>query len=213
MDDGPWSERTAPQSADGSRDYNQRVQVISYPKFEVPSELAVKSVNGWALAEARRYLIWFTSVLDERVSSMLEWLQEPDGDDRDLLLRVGEKATWHLRANWLGRRNREGRPSEEFYALASDLGMLLGQRLCRTRPEVQWEVCRTGKRDPSFNQPVLRGIGDSPFNPVLVSVAEAVSVAKDESDHAAWLKIYEYALEVDRDRRLRKGARTGPASP
>lgn len=166
----------------------------TYSTFAVPSELAVKPVSEWTEAEARRYLVWLRSTMDERVAGLLSFLGEPESQDRTLLERVGEKATWVLRSLPFTLEGRPSELNEAGYALAADLGLLVAQRLCRRLPHLAWEVVRKPMRDPSYNQPVLKGFGSMHLDPVRGSVAEAMRAARGEATGNAWLRIYDHWL-------------------
>jgi hypothetical protein len=169
-------------------------QSRQYPRFSPPCELSKSSPATWSVAEGRRYLIWLTSALDNRVANLLAYLGDSGkGDPGELLDRVGHKAVWVLRKPEFSRRTEDSiQLTEPGYSLAADLGLLVAKLLIESNPAICWKVLRRPRSEVSFNQPVLVGFGKIHLDPVRGSVAEALRALREDAGGSAWARTFEY---------------------
>ncbi len=167
-----------------------------YPLFVPPSDIASRTPSEWTESEAKRYFLWLTNSVDDRVAGLLRFLGDDNSSDPSVLLRrVGERAIWVLKKAEFGRIEADGsvKLSDAGYAIAADLGLLVAQRLL-DNPGVRWEILRRPKAEASYNQPVLVGLGPVHFDPIRGAVTEALA-AVGSGDGGVWDRMYTYWSE------------------
>jgi len=92
------------------------------------------------------------------------------------------------------------------YSLAADIGLLTARQVCSAVGEkVRWEIVKRPRSDVSYNLPVLKGFGRDSYDPVGVSVADAVAVLSGRRSPDVWVKVFDScvadALKSTRPRR------------
>jgi hypothetical protein len=110
--------------------------VASYPNFSPPDHLAIERPRDWSRDRADEYRAWLLSVSNARVAGLLSYFDETRGDEPERVLeRLGEKVAATLRRPEFSYRDGDRITlTNSGYALAADIGILVGQLLTeRTR--------------------------------------------------------------------------------
>lgn len=165
----------------------------NYPLFIPPSETATRLPKDWTEPEARRYFVWLTSSLDERVDALVRFLGETVTEEPlPFLERLGSRALWVFRKPgfMMVRPDRTIGFTDAGLAFAADLGLAVAQALLRIEG-VHWEILTRPKSEASFNQPVLVGFGGIHLDPIRGGVPEA-RYAIEADDPTVWRRLYEY---------------------
>ncbi|WP_428266020.1 hypothetical protein [Haliangium sp.] len=169
----------------------------SYPLFEPPEAIAAKSHRDWSKKEAQRYFAWLIGCLEQRVAGLLDFLgieRAERMDARELLAEVGDRAALALENPACSETGRDGEPvlTNMGYSLAADIGLLTAKLIQSVVGDrVKWEIVRKPKSDVSYNLPVLTGIGWDTYDPVGVSIADAVAVLAGRRSSDAWVKVFD----------------------
>lgn len=164
-----------------------------YPAYEPGGNLASAVASDWTEAEARRYLVWQTNVLDVRVRALLDFLGVEDaGPPRELLLTAGQRAALALKRHSASTSGEEGPTlTAEGLALAADMGLLVARELLRSsRGQLRWEVLRKPRTAAAFNLPVLVGDGKPFLEPLRASIANAHAVVAGRRDGGIWARMF-----------------------
>jgi hypothetical protein len=176
------------------------MELKSYPIFAPPITLASKPHREWTKKEAQSYFDWLTGCLDARVTALLDFvgIQNSENiDARDLLAQVGERVAQVLRDPACSETASDGTPvlTGIGYALAADLGLLTARQVCRiVGHKARWELVRKPKSDVSYNLPVLVGFGSDTYDPVGVSIADAIAVLAGRRSWDAWVKVFDSCI-------------------
>jgi hypothetical protein len=164
-----------------------------YPFFIPPGELASRPPREWSAAEASEYLAWLHGMIEIRIAGLLQYFGFQAGEASTTLLRVGTLAADAFRKPQF---SLDGKLTDQGYALAADLGLLLAKFLLVAASSIRWEVVRRPKRDANLNQPVLVGFKTGvPLNPIRGSIAEAAGVISGLRKADAWQRAYEFWVQ------------------
>jgi hypothetical protein len=176
------------------------MELNNYPVFTPPESLASKSHRDWTKKEAQSYFDWLMRCIDERVATLLDVLgvqHEEDMDARGLIAETGERAAQALRDPACSESAADGTPvlTNIGYSIAADVGLLVAMQVRRAAGDkVRWEIVRKPKSDVSYNLPVLTGFGLDTYDPVGVSVADAVAVLAGRRSSNAWVKVFDSCI-------------------
>jgi len=184
-----------------------------YPFFKPPTHLAQNTPREWTKSEADEYYHWLLSAMDERVSNLFDYFDESqDGDNEDVLLRIGERVQGVLNDPELSYWATQKIHLKEYviedelptltdmgYALAADVGLLLAQCiLSACQEKVCWTIVRKPKNDADYNQPVLVGKNDKwrqdHVNPIGTSIAKAYAILRGKRGANAWGEAYKSCI-------------------
>ena len=171
-----------------------------YPLFLGPEHLTLKARENWSAQEAKENLEWLLGISDARVEGLLERLGESWSDDPSSHLgTVGKKAVALLKKEPFSRQDPIGRSLTDIgLALAADLGLLVAKYLLREHAaKLKWEVRRKGRREFTFNLPVLTGFANNHndhLDPIGVSISKSWAVLRGERDFGAWERLYQDCL-------------------
>ena len=171
----------------------------TYPLYVPPDGLAELRPSEWSSAQARRYLTWLQTVVDERANAGLGYLGVAEGQDPEqLLLTVGEKAAWVLRKpEFSSVHGDQVKLTNAGNALAADIGLLLAKALLREgQGKVEWQILTKPKGAASFNHPVLVGFGKLHLDPIRGSIAEAYGVLKGTRAPNAWARAFKHWIRL-----------------
>jgi len=167
-----------------------------YPLFVPPEHLAAKGRKNWSAEEAQKYKEWLLGVLDERIDAMMLLLEEPEQPNPvEHLKAIGLKAaTFLVDAPFSEDLPRGRRLTNEGYALAADIGLLVARYLLRDAPKkLQWKVLRKPKSELAYNLPVLVGfLSKNYLEPVGGSIAEACGVLRGSGEGNIWSRSYQH---------------------
>jgi hypothetical protein len=171
---------------------------MKYPVFSPPISLAAKAPKEWSSAEAKEYFRWFEEVASERREGLLTYLGlERDLSPEALLSKAQAKFEALLRQGQFRSHDlAQGALTNEGYAIAADLGLLVAQLLIEnSQGKISWEILKKPRGEQSFNLPVLRGFGLLHLDPVGGSIGDAAWIASGNSKPDAWVKTYKYWLD------------------
>ena len=162
--------------------------------------------------ELRAYYRWFVDQIPERIAELERAVQETPGFERwqadatpSSLDALGE---W-----FVGQVDTRPRAPEELaelkrdlpypidiepndltnrtFSLAMDVGMYLSQVLITNVPALRWEHPLGSPNFAEYGQPVLRGSGRVPLNPVGVLVALAYGIARKTKSGGRLRELYD----------------------
>lgn len=172
--------------------------LINYPLFLPPQSLAEKPPKEWSKSEAQAYHDWLLGQVGPRTAYLIDFLKLRNISEPEALLHEAqEKFEALLREEEeLSTSSPTGkRLSNTGYAIAADLGLLVARLLVEhTHGRVSWSIVKRPKSDISFNLPVLQGFGDIPYDPIRVSIADALWILKGNQKPDAWVKVFKYVL-------------------
>jgi len=168
-----------------------------YPLLIPPETISHAKGKDQTKKEAREYFDWLMSVRDERVCSLLSFLeedviQEPHTD----LLRIGEKFQKIVRqAEFSHYQSNDGQLglTNQGYALAADMGLLIAELIQRYRPHVGWTIEK--RKIITYNTPVLTGFPVMNPDPIRSSIARAFSVLDGTYQADAWWSLFDKWME------------------
>ena len=171
-----------------------------YPLFVPPDAVVAKSHREWSKKEAQIYFDWLTGCLDQRVTNLLDFFGVSDSatsSARDLLVCVGEHVAQTLEDPKYSEVALDGTRvlTNMGYALAADMGLLTAKLLRDALSDtIQWEILRKPKSDVSYNLPILSGFGWDTYDPVGVSIADAVAVLASRREPDVWAKVFDACI-------------------
>jgi hypothetical protein len=160
--------------------------------------------------ELKEYFTWFFAVMGERIRQLTMAVRETQGyqiwrDDYSpsSLESLGGWFEGQVDTRLLSQEEMNGIadsykfpvliPMSEYtltertYSLASDLGMYFGRVLEKNHPSLKWEHELRSRRFADYGQPVLRGFGDVPLNPIRITIVLAQGIAaKKKPGRSLW---------------------------
>ncbi len=182
--------------------------IAGYPPFGPRGDLAAKPRARWTMPDARNYFDWLMSVLPERVGALTTVLGlDPDGAPDDVLSSAGEQMARLLPLPGISTEGRlehivlRGHEVETHtgplltatgYALAADLGLLMGTMLRATCPDLRWEIVLRPKSDVDYRMPVLLPFGPVHMDPARVSATVALGVLGGSRPASAWCDVFRW---------------------
>ena len=163
--------------------------------------------------ELREYFTWFLSVIEERISQLTTAVWETRGFQiwrADYTVSSLESlGSWfegqvEMRLRTQEEINRiadsyrfpvlvpvsEYALTERTYSLASDIGMYFGRVFQKNYPFLQWVHELKSRRFVDYGQPVLRGFGNVPLNPIRVTIVLAQGIAQKKETRRGLLELY-----------------------
>jgi hypothetical protein len=78
------------------------------------------------------------------------------------------------------------------FSLAIDIGMYFAMTLKNTFPHLTWEQPLHDKQFIEYGQPVLRGFGAVPLNPVAIAITLAYGIARRTKSGRRLRELYDY---------------------
>jgi hypothetical protein len=162
--------------------------------------------------ELKSYYAWFMQVLPERVVGLELALREAPSHGAwradltpDSLIPLGE---WFASQVEVRKSTQEELdeikaglafpievPEEELtnrtFSIAMDIGMYLSQVVLKNLPGTRWEHALQNKRHVDYGQPVLRGFGVVPMNPVRIAIVLARQLSSHTDTGAALRATYD----------------------
>ena len=162
--------------------------------------------------ELRAYYHWFQGQIPGRIPELEQAVQETPGFERwradatpsslDALGEwfVGQVETRPRTPEELAELKRESpypidiEPNEltnRTFSLAMDVGMYLSQVLMRNVPGLRWEHPLGSPKFVDYGQPVLRGSGRVPLNPVGILVTLAYGLARKSKSGQRLRELYD----------------------
>lgn len=172
--------------------------MADYKLFIPPEHLSKKGRENWNKKEAEEYKEWLISVIDDRISDLLNYFNEQENTNiQEFLTQLGKKVSNKLKdsdfSEDIGNRKKL---TNKGYALAADMGLLIAKWLLRDYGDkLTWTIIRKPKSEMSYNLPVLEIKGFDYYEPVGVSIADATSIINNNKDYDAWLKVYTFMKE------------------
>ena len=149
--------------------------------------------------ELRAYYRWFLEQIPERIPELEKAVRETPGYERwgadatpsslDALGEwfVGQVETRPRTKEEIAELTRESpypidiEPNDltnRTFSLAMDIGMYLSQVLMKNLPELRWEHPLGSSKFVDYGQPVLKGSGRVPLNPVALMVTLAYGITR-----------------------------------
>ena len=170
--------------------------MTEYKLFIPPEHLAEKGRKNWNKKEAEEYKEWLLSVIDNRISNLLNFFNEQESNDdiHKFLLRLSKKVSNKLNESGFSAEIKgQKKLTNMGYALAADMGLLIAKYLLRDcGNKLYWTIIRKPKSEMSYNLPVLEIKGFDYYEPVGVSISDATSIINDNKDYDVWLKVYNF---------------------
>lgn len=172
------------------------IHLTNYPLFAPPGALASKSHREWTVREAKQYFEWLLAHIDERATWLLSLIGIRDSEEREprqLLLDASQRVCTLLADPECSQQHAGSAPvlTNVGYSLAADLGLLTAKQIQRASNfSFKWEIVRKPTRDVSYNLPVLR-IGLDTYDPVGVSISDALAVLAGRRTTDAWTKVFD----------------------
>lgn len=171
--------------------------MIDYPLFIPPEPIREKTRRDRTRKEAREYLDWLMSVRHERVRTLFSFLEEEDIKDPKIdLLRIGEKFQRIIQQpEFSSYRSSDGQLAltNQGYALAADMGLLIAELIQRHRPHVGWAVEKY--KTINYNAPVLTGFPIMYPDPIGSGIAIAFSMLRGHDKSDAWWGLFDKWME------------------
>ncbi len=169
-----------------------------YPLFIPPMEVSEKQYHDWTTAEAKLYFNWFISIKQDRCNYLMEYLEERlTNNHEEDLMRIGLKIKHCLFKEPFSQlsNNRKYEITNKGLAIAADIGILVSCLIIRINPKVSWKIWKKGKRDLSYNLPVMIGFSKIDYiEPIRISTADARLILCDEKGESAWWEMYNGAI-------------------
>ena len=168
-----------------------------YPLFTPPASIAAKSHRDWSKKEAQAYLEWLASSMGGRIAALLVFFdidEDAMKNPQRLLRRLGERVAQLLEDPSYCTITEEGTHAltSMGHALAADMGLLTARLLQDTLGDsVRWHIQRKPKSDISYNLPVLIGVGPDTYDPVGVSIADAVAILAGRRGPDVWVTLFD----------------------
>ena len=159
------------------------------------------SLKFWTMPkdELRTYHRWFLEEIPERIPELEKAVSETPGYEH--WRAEGTRSSLDPLSEWfVGQVETRPRTPEELaemkgespfpidiepdeltnrtFSLAMDIGMYLSQVLMKNLPGLRWEHPLGSPKFVDYGQPVLRGSGRVPLNPVRVVVTLAYGIAR-----------------------------------
>ncbi|HEY6871377.1 MAG TPA: hypothetical protein VI298_01490 [Geobacteraceae bacterium] len=170
-----------------------------YSLFIPPANIVNKVPNEWTNGEAKEYLEWLLQIHVERVNGLLAYFAENLNDaPEEVLDRIGAKIAKTLQTEEFSCLI-DGKPklTNKGYALAADIGLLVADFILQKYyPVVTWKIVTRPKSDIDFHKPVLTNIGHETFDPIRVSIANAIDILKGHKQSDIWKTTYMYCKEA-----------------
>lgn len=164
-----------------------------YPLFLPPQHLAEKKVQDWSEEEAEEYFQWFMTNIDQRIENLCSFFGKSlqENPEKNLITFGKKSANILPESPFSEQKNNKRRLTDQGYALAADMGILLAQEVTGKYKKIHWKITKKPKSDFTFNLPTLYGFRNGlRFDPVRVSVHQAHSVLNGSKSYEAWLEIY-----------------------
>lgn len=170
--------------------------------------------------ELKEYFAWFQNILPQRLGELTGAVHQTPGFENwradfteNSLNQLGE---WFvLQAKTRTRTEKETQeiasyssypidiPNEELtnrtFSLAIDIGMYISRVFLKSRPTLCWDQLFGNKKHIDYGQPVLKGFGAVPFNPVRMMVTLAYSITSGQSTSSSLREIYDIWAKMIRD--------------
>lgn len=167
---------------------------MEYNLFVPPESISQKDSKLWSVKEAKIYFNWLMSSIEPRLSALGGYLDIEIQKTEDSLSLVAEKAADILPTTIF---SESGELTNTGFALAADIGILMGQCWLESFPErLGWEILRQKRIDLSYNRPVIQGFSSGLYvDPIHVSINQARRVIAKTHDYKTFLQVYNYWYE------------------
>lgn len=178
-----------------------------YPLFVPPDDLGNRTPKEWSNNEATVYFNWLVQVSNERTTNLMSFFNDNiDGRPNDILERLGKKVTKTLRiATFSIQVDGRHKLTNKGYALAADMGLLVAKFILEEfYPVVTWTIVNRPKTDIDYHKPVLTNIGRETYEPIGVSISDAIGILNGTKDYDSWEKTYSYCKAVINNTKERK---------
>ena len=135
---------------------DHRLMSVDWEAYEIYQSGVSASLDTVSPAEARRAYKRLMEAKQARIN-MLRRLLNVNG----VVLQQGDSSIQALN-EWFDARvepdpENPGRLTEEWYSLAGDIGLFLGDVIIERHPTLRWELFKWGRKNVSFQRAVIMG--------------------------------------------------------
>lgn len=169
-----------------------------YPLFVPPTSVNSKKPREWSYDEAKVYFEWLMKVKDDRVDFLRSFLDETNRSysEQDLGI-IGKKVCSKLLSEPFSAVDGSKRVlTNEGYALAADISLLLAEFILAKYPFLKWGIVQKPKKDLSFHLPALMPYPKYGHLELMrITTINAKNIITGEETCDIWLEIFHSVSE------------------